>query len=97
MDESAAAGGEPQIPGGGETPSPEEIVQVLQAMVQSGEIDEATAQQVLQILAEGGGEGAPEGSPEDQDPAGAEGAPAESEDEVPEEVKAASAILYGAR
>ena len=102
MDESAAGGQEPQLPGGeeGGTPSPEEIVQVLQQMVQSGEIDEKTAQEVLQILAQGGDQeagaaaGAPEGA-EGGPEAGAapEGAPAG--EEAPEEVKAASAILYG--
>ena len=101
MDESAAGGGQPQLPGGeeGGTPSPEEIVQVLQQMVQSGEIDEETAKQVLQILAQGGDEAAGDAagaSPDEgADPAAAGGAPAPSADGVPPEVKAASAILYG--
>ena len=93
MDESAAGGEEPQLPGGeeGGTPSPEEIVQVLQQMVQSGEIDEETAKQVLQILAQGGDEAAAGADPS----AGAAPEAAQGGEEVPEEVKAASAILYG--
>ena len=100
MDESAAGGEEPQLPGGeeGGTPSPEEIVQVLQQMVQSGEIDEETAQQVLQILAQGGDEAAAGADPAaGMDPAAAGASPeaAAGGEEVPKEVKAASAILYG--
>ena len=99
MDESAAGGGEPQLPGGeaGGTPSPEEIVQVLQQMVQSGEIDEETAQQVLQILAQGGDEAAGDAAG-GEDPSAAGAAPEQAAggaEEAPEEVKAASAILYG--
>lgn len=63
MMDSEAGGGEPTLPGaeggdpaaGGTPASPEEIAQALMMLVQSGEIDEATAQQVLASLGAGGG------------------------------------------
>jgi hypothetical protein len=90
-------GGGPMIPGGGEGPaSIEEIIQLLDLMVQSGEIDQETAMAVAQQLmgeggapAEGGGmEGG--GAPAE---GGAEAAPVEAtpaEEAIPEEAKAAS-------
>ena len=67
-----AGGGAPAIPGGeGGEPSPEQIVELLQAMVQSGEIDEQTASAIVQELiqaTQGGGAGG--------DPAAAGGDPA---------------------
>lgn len=86
MDASAAPadeGGAPQEPGlegaGQEGPSLGQIAQLLMAAVQSGEIDQATAEQVMQELAkaEQGGGGAPgaEGAP-GEDPAGAGAPPA---------------------
>jgi len=54
---------EPEIPGGGEGPQTlEEVVAVLEHLVQSGQIDQATAEEVVKALVSGevGGEGAPE-------------------------------------
>jgi hypothetical protein len=90
MDETAAATGQPGLPGAEGEPSPEEILQVLQQMVAAGEIDEATAQQVVELLAQGMGGGEEAAG----DPAAAEAA---AEEEVPEEVKAAAALLYGTK
>jgi len=64
MDEEAAlpeealeGGEEAGLPGAAQgEPSIEEIVQLLDAMVQAGEIDEETAAQVVEQLAGGGGE-----------------------------------------
>ena len=65
--DSGAEGGEPTLPGaeggdpsaGGEPAGPEQIAQALMLLVQSGEIDEATAMQVLESLGLAGGEGDP--------------------------------------
>lgn len=66
MQDAMAGGAEAGIPGGGEGPaSLEELAQLLEGMVASGEIDEETAMAVLEQLAageadgEGGGEEAP--------------------------------------
>lgn len=68
MEASLAQGGEPNIPMGGEQLSEEELLQILQAMIASGEI---TAEEVQEALAQlGGGEG---GAP------AAEAAPAAAE------------------
>jgi hypothetical protein len=71
MQDAGAEGGAPTLPGseGGE-PSPEQIIELLQAMIQAGEIDEQTAAAIVQELqgAMGGGGAPPEGG----DPAAAE-------------------------
>ena len=95
----AAMQGEPQIPGdggqGGEQgpASIEELANVLMMLVQSGEIDQATAEKVMQDLQAGqggGGEGgAPGGAPGG---GGEEGAPAEAAPGAsPEEAEGADA------
>ncbi len=71
---------QPQLPGGEQGPaSIEQIAQLLQQAVQSGELDEQTATQILQELAtaEGGagGGGAPGGDPTGGAPGGGPGGP----------------------
>lgn len=81
-------GGAPQLPGGDGTPTPEDVMEMLEALVQSGQITPEQAQELMTQLAQemggGGGEGAP---PTDAPPA-----------EAPPEEKAASAarIALGA-
>ena len=94
MQDSAAGGGAPALPGaeGGE-PSPEQIIELLQAMIQAGEIDEQTAMAIVQELqaAAGGGGGAP--PPEGGgDPAAAEAEAAAAAAGGGGEEKAASSI-----
>lgn len=108
MDASAAPaqeGGAPQEPSlegaqeGG--PSLEQIAQLLMAAVQSGEIPQEVAEQVMKELAGAGGEGAEGGAPEGAEgplagavPPGA-GEPDGDEalpPDAPEEAKAASAL-----
>ena len=90
MEDAMVAGAAPEeamIPEGGEEPlSPEAIIELLEALVASGQMDEATAAAVAaEIL--GGGEMLP---PE----AGMEAMPPEAGMEaMPEEVKAANVIL----
>lgn len=75
------AGGQ-ELPGAEGEASLEQIAQLLEAMVASGEIDEATAMQVLQELAGGAGGGA-EGAPPAEgggDPAAAAAAPMPEEE-----------------
>ena len=80
--------GEPQLPGAEDGPaSLDQIAQILIAAVQSGEIDEQTAEQVMAALAQGEGGGAP-GAPGGGDPNAGAVPP-----EAAEEVKAASALF----
>lgn len=87
MGDSEAAGQAPQIEGGGEGPmSPEEIIQLLEQLVQSGELDPQTAQQIAQsLVSEEGGEAGGAGG------AGGEQAPLPTD--APEEAKAASVLF----
>jgi hypothetical protein len=57
-------------------PSIEEIVVILDQLVQAGAIDPAMAEQIVMMLAEGGGAGGAEGAP--VDPAAEEAAMAEA-------------------
>lgn len=87
-------GQEPQLPGGGEGPaSIEEIGQILMQLVQSGEISEQDAAQVLQELqaAEQGGEGAEAGAHAEPD---SDNLPPGAAPETPEE-KQASEFIAG--
>jgi hypothetical protein len=58
MPGGGAAGGMPGGAGGGEQVSDEEVAQVLQYLIQNGEIDEPTAMQIMQQLQGGGAGGA---------------------------------------
>ena len=82
--EFPGAGGTPGEEGA-QPPSPEEILQVLQMLVQSGEIDQATAEQVAQHIM-GGGAGGEGGAPggEAGGAPGAGGPPAGGEQPSPE-------------
>ena len=76
---------EPQLPGGEDGPaSLEQIAQLISAAVQSGEIDQETAEQILTELAQGGHGGEEEG---DAPPMGGPGASPE------EEIKAANYLF----
>ena len=104
MTDAEAGGGKPEIPGASGPASLEELAQLLDSMVQAKEIDEQTAQQVFQELAQaeqggaGGGE-APGGAAPAPDaaPAPAEGTPSHEAGETPAkeeaEEKAASALI----
>lgn len=95
----AAEGGAPQEPSlegaGDEPPSLEQIAQMLMAAVQAGEIDQATAEKVMQELAQGEAGGAPAGI--EPGPEGAPGDPAGAiepdGDELPPEAKAAALLV----
>lgn len=60
MEQSVAGGGEPSIPMGGDQMSEEEIMQILQSMIESGQITKEEVEAALQQLAGGEG-GAPGG------------------------------------
>lgn len=87
-----AEGAEGELPGAEGPASLEQIAELLEAMVQSGEIDEQTAMGIMQELAQAEqGGAAAEGAPADPAaaeaamPAGAEGAPAGAAEEMPPE------------
>jgi hypothetical protein len=93
MDQAEAAGAEPDpsqmaMPGGdGGMPPPEEILQILEMLVQSGKISPEEAQQLMQEIMGAEGGAPPEGAPP-------EGAVPEGGDIPPsEEEKAAAARL----
>lgn len=73
---AAAPGGEPQMPGSGEMPTMEQIAQLLQELVQSGQITPEQAEQLAQqLMQEGGGDPAAAGGampPGAEDPAAKE-------------------------
>lgn len=75
-DGAAAPGGEPQMPGSGEMPTMEQLAQLLQELVQSGQITPEQAEQLAQQLMQegGGGEAAAAGGmpPGAEDPAAKE-------------------------
>ena len=103
MMDNEDAGAGSQIPGGKQdgSASIEEIAQVIAAMVQSGELDQATAEQVLQELSQaeqggqGGDQGPGEGAPAGGIPEGAAGHEAAEgpAGEAAEEEKKASALI----
>lgn len=86
-DGAAAPGGEPQMPGSGEMPTMEQLAQLLQELVQSGQITPEQAEQLAQQLMQEGGGG---------DPAAAGGMPPGAEDPAAKEASVKFLTAVGA-